>query len=270
MLKKRSLVLLPIILVVALLLLIVFIFFNTFQKQNQRTVRNNISANLGTKNNESLTLIGTVWTSGLAQEEKDTLGINSNYQLVKTSQPKYRNGWGEKTDGMYLINNDNNLSNYLGKCVSVYGKIKNGWEYIENNKYEINGRWTYRRSAMVVSKLDILELDNCLVSYDVIVKDKKLLEGLEYKNAKGTLDFAERPAPDISYDFKIILDEPFIDAMNASGKPVLTKQVDISAGSYEIYKQVISNLGKKIGVGGYMEWGYAESRFLRVDKIQTL
>lgn len=270
MTERKRFVLFLIILIGSLLLSIAFLFINTFNKQNTQTGENNISSNSYIKEGKPLSLIGLVWTSGLMQEEEVVLGISSNYQIVKPLPPKPQQGWSENTDGMYLINNGFDFSNYLGKCVSVSGKINSGWESLENNKYEINEKWTYNRSAMVVNKIDVTDFNNCIVSHDRAVKDKKTLEGLDYKVAKGVLEFGKRPAPDISYDFIIILDEPFIDEQSASGKPILTKQLDISPGNDEIFMRIIDNIGKKAEISGYMEWGYAESRFLRVDNLQII
>ena len=219
------------------------------------------------KNNQ-VNLTGVVWTSGLMEQKKETLNIDSDYQIVKAL---LSNGWIDKISGMYLVSDGTlDLSSYLGKCVTINGRIKSEWENLINNNYEINGKWTYNRSAIIIDGIEVEDIDLCKGDYDRTIKDKNVLEISEYKTAIGILGFAERPAPDISYDLEIILNEPFIDELNSSGNPVLTKRLDVSPGTGEIYKQIINNIGRKVEIGGYMEWGYAESRFLRVEKLTIL
>jgi hypothetical protein len=266
--SNKGFIILPIILAVVFVILATFVVFES----NSRRLNTNSNLAIPTKTTNlqpnQINLIGMIWTSGLVDSELEVLDLNSEYQLTKSL---VLDGWLEKITGMFLVVNNNlDLQSYLGKCVMVNGKIKNGWEDIISKNYKINGKWTYNRSALIVDSIKVKDLDLCIGNYDRTIKDKNVQEGLEYKTAKGTLGFTKRTAPDISYDLEIILDEPFIDELNASGNPVLTKRLDISSGSDEIYKQIISNIGKNAEASGYMEWGYAESRFLSVDKLKIL
>lgn len=203
-----------------------------------------------------------VWTSGLSDNEKD-FDITSDYQLVKSAVP---DNWSEKITGMYLLTDSGlDIKPFLGQCVVVGGKIKAGWENLADTDFQINGFWTYDRSALIIDRIVPKELDYCLSkdeSGSQLNPDEK-----NYRRFRGILGYANRPAPDISYDLEIILDEPFLDSANASGQEVLTKRLDISAGQPGIYKQLLQNVGREVELGGYMTWGYAESQYLQVTSI---
>lgn len=264
----KGYIFLPIILAVVLVLFIVFIIYQSSSKSSD--TNGNLPTPFDTVNlkQEQISLTGMVWTSGLVDYEQEVLNLTSEYQLVKSI---VSDGWLGKITGMFLISNNSvNLETYLGKCVTVNGEIKYGWENLIDNNYEINGKWTYYRSALVVDNINTNDINSCIGDYDRTIKDKKLLYGSEYKTTKGTLGFARRLTPDMGYDLEILLDEPFTDELNASGNSIQTGRLDISSGSSQIFKRLISNIGKKVEVSGYMEWGYAESRFLSVDKLEII
>jgi hypothetical protein len=263
--KYSGFVLLPIILIVTLIILIIVIFFNISQKQDLRKSNNNVSTNLEVKEEKLLSLSGMVWTSGLMDSEKEVLDISTDYQIVKSLLSK---GWNENTDGMFLISNGIDFKQYVGKCVTINGEISDGWNRLEKNNYEINGKWTYNRSAIVVQEIIEEDLGQCISDYDRTVKDKVIIENSKHESVRGILEFAKRPAPDIGYDFVIIPNEPFVDEQSAAGYPVEINKLDINPGTDEIFTQLTENIGKEAEVGGYMVWGYSESRYLVVDKLQ--
>lgn len=221
------------------------------------------------QSNTGISLVGMIWTSGLSEEEKTFYNIDSKYQLTKTDvSPE---GWSGKIFGYFLSSTETDLSSYLGKCVSVNGKIRNGWEQLESNNYEINGHGTYYRSALTVSRIEPVDIERCVGDFGLRVKDPQLLKQLEYIKAKGVLSFtSNRPAPDINYDLEIKLSEPFTDELDSSGNPVLMDRLDISPETDEIYIEILKNIGKKVEVEGTMEWGYSESRYLSVSKLRVL
>jgi len=262
--KIQGLVLLMFILLVSLLFLLISLFLNSSQKQKPPKTNYISPTNFVFKDNEQIKLTGMLWTSGLMDEEKNRLGIDSDYQLERSM---LNNNWGEKIDGMYLLG-DFDLRKYLGKCVDVMGKIEDGWQDLENNKYEINNQYTYGRSAMIVSKIDITQYNNCYVGNDIV---PTLPEDPDYEQVRqtfrGTIGFSKRPAPDIDYDLELLLEKPYLDQENATGQSIWTNRIDIAAASEELLLNMLGNIGKKVEVEGYWQWGYAESRFFRVDKM---
>lgn len=255
--KTKGKFIIPAMILVFIFILITLVFFNTRQISEESEILDH----------DSVSITGIVWTSGLQKENKEALGIDSDYQVSDLQLP---DKWNEKITGMFLITDNIKLSEYLGKCVIIKGKVKEGWEDLEKNNYEINGKWTFNRSVLIIDKISEEEIAKCIGSYDRTVKGEEQSGGIGYKTAVGVLSFAKRPAPDINYDLEIILHEPFIDELNAQGYPVVMKKLDIFAGSDEIYRQIINNIGNKVEVGGYLQWGHAETRFLNVDLLRVL
>src|SRR3989344_9280954 len=226
--NNNGFVLLPIVLIATLLLLVTVIFLNFSQKQDLRKSNNSLFIGIETNEDKLLSLSGIIWTSGLMDSEKEVLNINTEYQIVKSLSSQ---GWNENTNGMFLINNGIDFKEYIGKCVAIDGEIVTGWEQLEKNNYEINGKWTYNRSAIIVLEINEEDLGQCIVDYDSTVKDKAIVDNSSYENVRGKLEFAIRPAPDIGYDFVIIPNEPFVDEQSAAGYPVEINKLDINPGT---------------------------------------
>jgi hypothetical protein len=260
----KGFVFLPVILIVVLILFVALVVYKGNKEELDKPTIPSETKNL---QSNQINLTGMIWTSGLSESEKEVLDIDSNYQIEKSLS---REGWDEKTDGMYLISDADDFEKYLGKCVAINGNIYEGWEQLVQNDYEINGKWTYGRSALVVQKVEEKNIDQCVSDYDQTIKDKVTIENSNHETIKGKLEFSKRPAPDIGYDFIIIPSEPFIDEQNSAGYPVVSRFVDVNAGTDEIFTAMTKNTGKEVEVGGYMIWGYAESRYLVVDKFDIL
>lgn len=166
-----------------------------------------------------------------------------------------------------MVNNDNDFSQYIGECVTVNGKLADGWERLEENNYEINGRWTFNRSAIIVHEINKEDISLCASDYDRTVKDQAIIESSRRESVKGILEFAKRPAPDIDYDFVLRTDDPLVGEQNAVGYLVEINKLNIDPGTDEILALFIENIGKEVEVHGYMVWEYSESRILVVDSM---
>ncbi len=87
----------------------------------------------------------------------------------------------------------------------------------------------------------------------------------EHQEWTGVVEQSVRPAPDISYDYKLHLDVPYYDPLNAMG--------DLETLSFVLFSEEVdlaSYLGEHVQVTGEIEWGYAESRVIRVEGIEKL
>ncbi len=80
---------------------------------------------------------------------------------------------------------------------------------------------------------------------------------------RGTLERAERPAADISYDYRIVLAEPYHDPLNAFGDEETEWFYLTGIDATEAEALV----GDSVELEGEIEWGYAESRVLHVDEV---
>lgn len=262
--RNKVFLILPAIFVGIAILFLTFVLLKEIKPRRIDSFGMQSATDAINQNNDTVSLIGAVWTSGLLDEEKEMLGIDPGYQIVKPLKPTPKGNQSEKISSAYLLSNSVELFNYLGRCVSITGKIVNGWENLEENNYIINGKWTYGRSALVVNDVSIIDVNNCVYDFDWI---NGRVDGQEYEKFVGQIGFAERPAPDISYDFEIILPKPYEDDRNATGRAIWRDALDISPGTDEILVQLLENIGKDVEIYGYWEWGYAESRFFMVTAI---
>ncbi len=147
-------------------------------------------------NTSSTKVTGVLRTSGLTKDEKVTLNLNSsNYQITDFGIAPDNS----KIMGYFLETDESKYGNPEGKCVEITGSIKQGWENLINNQFEINNKYTYQRSALIPQNIKQLAnsacnpyLGNRIVS-DSEASNKSVL--------KGTLARTQRPAPDIGYDY---------------------------------------------------------------------
>ena len=213
-----------------------------------------------------ITISGIIFTSGLSDDEKNTFKINSDYQLIKSAP---ENSWEDPVNTYFLYANGLDLSKYLGKCVNLTGYLYSGWENIDKNNFLVNGRWTYDRSAFAIGSVSEKGLTECINDFDNTVKPE---EGVKIKHLTftGILNISKRLSPDINYDFEINIEKIFIDEVNATGESVEQSKLVILPATDELLIEFLGNVGKQVEVGGYMQWGYSESRFLMVDSVIAL
>jgi hypothetical protein len=84
---------------------------------------------------------------------------------------------------------------------------------------------------------------------------------------RGVIQTAERPAPDIAYDYQIELISPIYDPLNASYPDLPISSLVIIPKTEIQERELVKNLGNEVTVSGYLSWGYAESRPLVLESI---
>lgn len=209
---------------------------------------------------ELLNITGVIRTSGLLVEEKKTLGLStSDYQI--TSFPQ-----GISTDlgvqGYYLESGEI-LDDYLGKCVSIEGYIKSGWEEIKDKDFTINDKYTYSRGALTLKSVNIINYSRCFESEGKAVK---ITPSADTITLKGVFQHSTRPAPDIGYDYELMLFEPYFDELNAQGITNINK-IEVVPSPNITIPTLESFISKEVTLEGQIEWGYAESRVFRASRI---
>jgi hypothetical protein len=211
-----------------------------------------------------LTLTGIIRSSGLSRQEKTKLGLDfSNYQLTDFNWGQYEEG---KVYGYFLESNNPKIINFEGKCVEVKGKIKEGWENLQNQGFKLNNQFTYHRLAFIPEEVSEEEYTDCRIFPDPKPIDRTILKKIE--KVPGIVEYALRPAPDIDYDYRLRLAKPFIDPLNASGNPKVYPFLDIAPFNQTILLELEKNMGEKVTVEGEMTWGYAETRYLKVISVK--
>lgn len=248
--SKGFVKLIPLLFSSAFLLLV-----SVFVRQNQPET--------ASQNLRDASLKGMIFTSGIQAGQFD---IESKYQIVK--YPGSENDWPSGVEGYFLDDNDT-AGDYLGKCVRIKGEVAEGWQNVDQaNGFTIDGKYTFRRSLLELSELTQANLQDCLSDYD---NTQGIPSGLDERTEIiGTIKIGERPAPDISYDYRIIPDSPFYDISMATGNDEVVDFVDIVPGTDEMELAFLINLGKKFKITGAMVWGYAESRYLIVTDQQLI
>jgi len=192
-------------------------------------------------------IVGVLRSSGLIKEEKQKLGLAAvNYQVTdfNTNQPPY---------GYFLLSDELN-DEMLGKCVKAGGVIYNGWK--KDPLYYLSNF-----SVLEVKKIEKLGNNNC-APYESFVKI--FPNAGEKVSLSGVLMRQERPAPDIGYDYQLKLLKPFIDVVDESRE---INVMQVVPATNDIWLKFEKNINKEVGLEGYVEWGYAESRHFRTSNI---
>ncbi len=83
---------------------------------------------------------------------------------------------------------------------------------------------------------------------------------------QGKLASMERPSPEINYDYQLELDTPYFDELNAQGPRNITSIVVVPENE-AIRQRLASNIGNSVSIEGVIEWGLAETRHLKANKI---
>lgn len=245
--------------VVMLVLLIIGSLVVGFQIDKHKQFTENITPKPTTITTSPYqTVKGVLRTNGLSEEEKQKYNLTSiNYQI--TDFGDYQKAYQEnRVMGYYLIS-EFLKNDMLGKCVSVTGNIPEEWK----NKKESN---IYNRSVLQISKIEIIDYSNCN-PYAQILPTKDIAQ--EKLIFQGSVTHRKRPSPDIGYDYQIVLKEPFLDTYNASGSPQKIKLIDISPSTNSIWRVLQNSIDKEVTIEGTMAWGYSESRYLQINKIES-
>ena len=213
-------------------------------------------------------LIGVIRDSGLRKEETDLLGIPLlKYQIsdLKGNTFYYESG---EYDGAYLLDSNVQIAKNIGKCVELDTKIAET-DNLADPSYTINGQYTYKRIVVNPIKMKILNRKEC----SVYTTNDDALANQNDQNKRtltGKIARFQRPAPDIGYDYQVILKEPITDNNNASGLPQIVNSYLISPVSDEIWELIEQEIEKDSDstvIEGYDTWGYAESKYIIVTAI---
>jgi len=123
-------------------------------------------------------------------------------------------------------------------------------------------------SAVVLILSLIIIWPNVYTARQAYVSQTASVPAFETLTFTGTVESMTRPAPDINYDFALRLDEPFLNKLSAYGEDTLETTLVLIGATDDIQNQIASNIGNHVTVTAVLEWGYAESQFLRVSGIK--
>jgi hypothetical protein len=203
-----------------------------------------------------MTITGVIRTSGLSEDEKQKFGLsNVTYQFTDFNKNDKQNLYG-----YYLISNDKTIEAFLGKCVQITGAEPSEWK----NKDKAD---SYLRTAIILSTISLIDTTECS-PYSTTPTEN--VAGAEKMTLRGMVTDSNRPAPDIFYDYQIKLSKPFLDKDNSSGSPQQVSLVVTVPDTNIVWVELMNNINHEIELQGYMEWGYAESKYFRITSIKSL
>lgn len=194
---------------------------------------------------------GRLYTGGLSPEEVEKL---------KLDWPVYQVTGSES----YFFSAPDTLQNYVGSCIGLTAEVKEGWE--GNNEY-INEQTTYNRSALEVTAIDLLPYSAC-TEPEVPEGDQAASGNLS--TFRGNLRRMVRPAPDIAYDYALLLEEPYRDESHPKEPGKLVAELPLVVfrpDKLDKLEEALAN-DKTVVVEAARVTGYAESTVLRVVEIR--
>ena len=195
---------------------------------------------------------GRLYTSGLSAVEMEKLQLEP---------PVYQLSAAES----YFFSGPDSLREYTGSCVGVRGVIKEGWEKWPG---ELNGQYTYGRVALDVSQIELLNLSACP---EVEGEATALAPNGKAAVYSGRVKRMERPAPDIAYDYALVLEEPYQDMNHPVEPGKWVKELPLVTYKAEMMNQLEATLASNavLKLKAFREQGYAEQNVLRLDTILT-
>ena len=200
---------------------------------------------------------GIIRTAGLSPQEKAAFNLTADFQLTNLT--------GNNQPEGYYLESPLPVGDHLGQCVKISGQVKPDWEGIQNNNLVINQQTTYERGAFLATKIEQIPYPDCNFETFPIRPETQM----STITLIGTLEHSTRPAPDIGYDYRLVLEEIFPDPIDPDIKPGGYQEIDIIPNGLKI-STIESLIGKKVSVKGSFEWGYAETRFFNATQISPV
>ncbi len=197
---------------------------------------------------------GILRYSGLGEYEKKYYGFHTKYLLQSL---KYK---------FYLIT-EKDIEKFVGQCIEIEGELREGWKL---DTKEFNGQYTFEASAVDLNAIKSVKNTCCLNT--ITLKKENPIEDKpfgEFTILNGTIAYNTRPAPDIAYDYKIILEEP-IPNPHGEGAPTIEAIPFIPQNkNLRRINQLIKNK-TKVKAKGYKQGGFAESIIFLCTKYEVL
>lgn len=143
---------------------------------------------------------------------------------------------------------------------------------LSSDMKSLHGKDVY--SFMIILSSVVLLLSLLLIWPDIhkarriYVSQTPSVPIIETITLSGTVVENVRPAPDINYDFALHLDEPFLNKLSAQGEDALETSLVLIGATEDIQNQIASNIDSHVSVTATLEWGYAESQYLKVIAIK--
>lgn len=205
------------------------------------------------KEEEAGLFTGRLYSSGLAEREVETLGLEEPVFQLAGSQS-------------YFISGSDTLRDYLGTCLGVYGEVEDEWE---GNPERVGDQLTYDRLAITVREVVVLQDTACRGGY---LPEEGMPSAGEASPFIGRLRRMQRPAPDVAYDYLLTLPEP----IRLESDPVLPGRLlkDLPLVLFNVSQVRAAEralaLEEEVVVQGVLSQGYAEQKVLEVRQLEIV
>lgn len=224
-----------------------------FQKQNHPDRSRNSTTPLLKNDKDApspyLEREGIIQSSGLTEKEKaeNNLEDYSNFQLLTDSTA-------------YYLKSGKDLVTFWGKCVKISGRLDTVWA----KNYTSH---TYGRQGFIIKSIERVSFRRCFPQDSLKKKTPHLTDS---ENLTGVIQRTFRPAPDIAYDYVLILEEPFIFEESQMVPNERITKIRLTIPDKKLYPTLEKYVqsGKRVTLSGYKERGYAESLTFSVIKIR--
>lgn len=194
----------------------------------------------------------TVFVKGIIQSSgiqgSDNFDIEAKFQITNPKKS-------------FFLVTDQDLSPYWGKCVSVTGRYVKGWDSDSTNH---NGSYKYLRSAIYLNSIKNIANEYCFNSPVFVHVEKSNFEASKEDTiVKGFIVRSMRMAPDVNYDYSLVLEKPINNLDNPSDKiSSITLQLNMQLDSLNY---AIENR-KRVTLYGNFINGYAETTVFNCKK----
>ncbi len=240
-----------------------FYFFESEKKLTDSKISNQNSPSTvrDTHDNErEVIAIGVIRTSGLNEDEKKKLKLNlSNYQVTDLQNENL----DKDILGFFLEADDLFSRVYLGKCVKVEGKLLPQWNLILEG-FQKNTQYSYKNSVLVPERITPIDMKQCKPYREEFVG----INNMVLATFSGILKHSVRLSYDIGYDYKLILDDDYLNKDFSFGEPTYLKEINVTPFNDEVWMEFEKNIGKNVVLEGYYLWGYAETKYLLVHTLK--
>lgn len=213
----------------------------------------------------SFSVTGFVRSSGLGKDQKSTLGLKfSDFQVTDFYDAE--SSYNEEVLGYFLESSSFEFDQYLGKCVTLEGSVRDGWKNISERKFTLNNQYTFRRSVVVPEKVSLKDFDICAKSFSEINVDKSRTELV----VKGIIKRGRRPVPDIYYDYYLEFTGKAeeLGAFYRADPPGIPKGITLLPSSKLVLENFEKNINQNVIVRGILGGGYVESLVFTVFSIE--
>jgi hypothetical protein len=193
-----------------------------------------------------ISVYGIIQSSGLQQFDKPL--VNADFQLISENH-------------RFFLVTESELEDYWGKCVSVKGKLAEGWSL---NTVEFEGKYAFGAIALKMDSIQLFPENRCFS----FIWNQEKNEKLSYtESIQGLLVRHKRPAPDIAMDYAIISDIPVPHPQEPTyGMREIPVYIHISMD--EINRLIENRV--QIRTFGELKGGYAEYIVFVTDSIELI